>query len=119
MFALYYQTAGLSPYQTEDNPARVLQQFCQTLVDYIAAGHFGLYERIVNGKERRRDIAELARDIYPRIASSTQIALDFNDKYDCEDHCEITDELQKDLSRLGEELAQRIELEDKLLSKLL
>jgi len=44
------------------------------------------------------------------------MALDFNDKYDCEDHCTVLDTLSRDLSRLGEEIAQRIELEDKLLT---
>ena len=122
VLSMFCRLAGLDPFKDEKpaKPAQVLlQEFCQILVDYIAVGHFGLYERIVNGKERRRDIADLAGRIYPRIANSTQIALDFNDKYDCEDHCEITDELQNDLSHLGETLAQRIELEDKLLRKLL
>ena len=44
--------------------------------------------------------------------------LDFNDKYNCGDHCELTDSLHDDLSRLGEELAVRIELEDMLLQAL-
>lgn len=121
VLAQFCRLAGLDPFKDDrpEKPAQVLlQEFCQILVDYIAVGHFGLYERIVNGNERRRDLADLAQRIYPRIAESTQIALDFNDKYDCEDHCEITEALQKDLSKLGEDLAQRIELEDKLLSKL-
>jgi regulator of sigma D len=46
---------------------------------------------------------------------TTDTALDFNDKYDCEDHCTALESLAGDLSNLGEELAARIELEDKLL----
>ena len=124
MLALYCQLAGLQPYGGNGKTARgkhaqeLLQKFCQVLVDYIAAGHFSLYERIVNGTERRQQISALAEKLYPRIAKSTEAALDFNDKYDCGDHCEIAASFNDDLSRLGEELAARIEIEDQLLRQL-
>ena len=118
MLSLYCRLAGLEPYK--ENPGvkpaqKALQEFCQLLVDYVAAGHFSLYERIVNGTERRRGIAALSEELYPRIAHTTEAALTFNDKYDCDNHCEITDSFTADLSRLGEQLAQRIELEDRLI----
>jgi len=123
MLSLYCQLAGLEPYGNNKGSRvkisqEILQKFCQVLVDYIAAGHFSLYERIVNGTERRHQISTLAENLYPRIAKSTESALDFNDKYDCGDHCEITASFNDDLSRLGEELAARIELEDKLIRQL-
>ena len=123
MLSLYCQLAGLEPYGNSKNSRvknsqEMLQKFCQVLVDYIAAGHFSLYERIVNGTERRQQISALAENLYPRIAESTEAALDFNDKYDCGDHCEIAASFSDDLSRLGEELAARIELEDKLIRHL-
>lgn len=123
MLSLYVQLAGVEPYTNGKNsrakPAQeVLQKFCQVLVDYIAAGHFSLYERIVNGTERRQQIAALAEKLYPEIANTTESALDFNDKYDCGDHCEITMAFSDDLSHLGEKLAFRIELEDKLIKQL-
>lgn len=119
MLLLYCQIAGLDPYGKNSRGKHaldLLQKFCQVLVDYIAAGHFSLYERVVNGTERRQRIAGLADQLYPRIADTTEAALDFNDKYDCGDHCQIAASFDDDLSRLGEELATRIELEDKLLS---
>ena len=119
MLALYCEIAGLAPFGKNGrgkHSLELLQKFCQVLVDYIAAGHFGLYERVVNGTERRQRIAGLAEQLYPRIADTTEAALDFNDKYDCGDHCQISASFDDDLSRLGEELATRIELEDKLLS---
>ena len=85
-------------------------------MDYIAAGHFGLYERISSGKERRQGVNSLAEELYPRIAETTDIAVAFNDKYDCGDDGKIGPNLGKDLSRLGEELALRAELEDQLLN---
>lgn len=118
MLVLYCRVAGLEPF-TATKPVQVaLQEFCQILIDYIASGHFVLYERISNGTERRRDVAQLAEELYPRIARATEVALDFNDKYDCEDHCDVLDSLAADLSQLGEEMAVRIELEDRLLEVL-
>lgn len=124
MLALYCQMAGLEPYKNSKNsrvkPAQeMLQKFCQVLVDYIAAGHFSLYERIVNGTERRQQVSTLAEKLYPQIADSTEAALDFNDRYDCGDHCEISLSFADDLSRLGEKLATRIELEDRMIKHLI
>ena len=119
MLVMFCRLAGVEPYTPGKPVQKLLQEFCQILVDYIAAGHFALYERIVEGTERRRDVADLAARLYTRIADSTDVALDFNDKYDCEDHCTALDSLSSDMSRLGEELAARIELEDHLIQGLL
>lgn len=122
VLALYCRVAGLEPYERQktDKPiSSLIQEFCQLLMDYIAAGHFSLYERIVNGKERRRAPAELAEKLYPRIAETTDIALAFNDKYDTEEHSRDISGLEQDMSRLGQALAARAELEDKLLQALL
>jgi len=117
MLATYCRLAGVEPYNANDKTVQtLLQEFCQILVDYVAAGHFAVYERILEGKERLQEVANIAAQVYERIAQSTDMVLDFNDKYDCEDHCTVLDSLSKDLSKLGEELALRIELEDKLLT---
>ena len=117
MLATFCRLAGIEPYNVNDKSVQtLLQEFCQILVDYVAAGHFAVYERILEGKERRQEVADIAAEVYARIAQSTDMALDFNDKYDCEDHCTALDSLSRDMSKLGEELALRIELEDKLLS---
>lgn len=117
MLLLFCRVAGVEPYY--DKPSRshiqpLLQQLCQVLVDYMAIGHFSLYERIINGHERRKDISDIAKALYPKIAHTTEVALDFNDKYDCEDHCDISSDFEKDLSTLGEALAIRIDAEDQL-----
>lgn len=119
MLATFCRLAGIEPYTADKPVQKLLQEFCQILVDYVAAGHFAIYERIVEGKERRREVSDLAGQLYPRITESTDVALDFNDKYDCEDHCTALDSLFNDLSRLGEELAVRIEYEDKLLNAMM
>lgn len=96
-----------------------LEEFVQVLVDYIAARHFGLYERISEGKERRKTVSELAMKIYPRIEQTTQIALAFDEKYNPENKDRNFNNFPEDLSMLGEELTTRIELEDQLIQLLL
>lgn len=117
MFVLYCRLAGLAPYQgkPKNGVHELLQEFCQVLVDYIAAGHFSLYERIISGTERRKELADLAAQIYPRIAETTESALAFNDHYDTDQMFELSASFHEELSKLGEQLALRIEMEDKLL----
>jgi regulator of sigma D len=119
MLVLFERLAGVEPYADEMPNNDLLQEFSQILVDYIASGHFGLYERIAEGKERRRAIVNLADRLYPRIANTTQVAIEFNDVYEKSDGKSIGGNLSNMLSKLGEELAVRIELEDQLISEML
>ena len=119
MLVLFERVAGVEPYADEMPNDELLQEFSQILVDYIASGHFGLYERISEGKERRRGIVKLAEELYPRIANTTQVAIEFNDVYEKGNGKSISDNLSNMLSKLGEELAVRIELEDQLISEMI
>jgi len=119
MLVLFERVAGVEPYADETPNDELLQEFSQILVDYIASGHFGLYERISEGKERRRGIVKLAEELYPRIANTTQVAIEFNDVYEKANGNSISDNLSNMLSKLGEELAVRIELEDQLISEMI
>lgn len=119
MLVLYCQLAGLEPY-TPDRPAKdLLRKFCQVMVDYIAFGHFEVYNRISQGGERRAQVLRVAEEVYPKIAEVAEISVAFNDKYDTSDHDQPLDELDEDLSMLGAELASRIELEDRVVQALL
>ena len=115
VLALYWKLAGCDKTEISADALdpEILREFCQLLIDYIATGHFELYRRISEGEERRQDIIQLAGTIYPRIQQSTQLAVDFNDLFD---DC---DQRAEHLSKLGEELATRIELEDQLINTLL
>ena len=119
MLVLFCEVAGLEPYNSDEPVTGRLQKFCQVMVDYIALGHFEVYERITKGNERRRSVNELASAIYPMIEQATQRAVDFNDRYASEDQCTASETLAADLSKLGEELALRIEYEDQLIASLL
>ena len=118
LLALLIQCSAVKNENMADLERGLLNEFCQILVDYIASGHFGLYERIVEGTERRRGVAELAVQLYPLIDETTQIALAFNEKYDPQLESLDVSNLHQDLSTLGEQLTNRIEYEDQIIQKL-
>ena len=105
--------------QADDAVRETLDDFLTVLVDYIAAGHFGLYERIAMGSERRAPVVKTAREIYPRIADTTVAAVEFNERYGSADAPTRAQRLARDLSTLGEEVTTRIELEDRLIHAML
>lgn len=113
--SLYSKLATKTPFSTDKSTQKLLQEFCESLIDYTATAHFQLYRHIDENKERRQPVQHLAQNIYPEIASITQKILDFNDKYDCQDECHNFNNLEIDLSHLGELLADRIEMEDKVI----
>lgn len=120
MLSLYSELAAQHPFKNEDSVTGLLEQFCQLLIDYTADTHFRLYRYVDEKRERRRAVLEVADKIYPTILTTTDSILDFNDKYDFENNREdiSLETLEHDLSRLGEFLADRIELEDQLIQVL-
>jgi len=95
-----------------------LKRFNQKLVDYAALGHFEIYQRIMDGKERRESIKAIASEIYPVISRTTDYFVEFNDKYEGADGRDSISPLSEDLSLIGEAMASRIEKEDKLLREM-
>lgn len=119
LLTLLFQLPELGKNSVSESDRELFVDFCQVLVDYIAAGHFGLYARIAEGQERRKAVADLAAKIYPRIEKSTAVALSFNEKYDGNSAEVPFQDFQTDISLLGEEITSRIELEDQLLERIL
>jgi regulator of sigma D len=109
----------LKPFTVDKPVHEALQDFTQMLVDYVAAGHFNLYHRIVTGRERRQTVAQVASRVYQRIATTSDAAMDFNDRYGGEWNFHLLDKLAGDLSAMGEQLATRVELEDQIIIAML
>ena len=114
--ALLNQLAAMRPFKAYEGVQMLLQEFCESLVDYTASAHFQLYRFIEDGTERRAAVKNLAAEIYPRIANMTRFILDFNEKYDDENSLSDLAGLDRDLSLLGEVLADRITEEDKIIT---
>lgn len=118
MFVLFCQLAGLDPYQSSAPVEQRVRAFCQKMIDYIAAGHFAIYDRLSNNGERRHQVLEVAAIVYSSIEDTTDIAIAFNDKYDENDHMLDFSNLQSDLAMLGEAMSNRADYEDRLLDAL-
>ena len=121
----YCRLAGVSSFQARETERHEvdpeeLRRFCQIMVDYTAMGHFEVYQRIIEGKERRQAVKDVAAEVYPAIAETTDYLVDFNDKYDGFDGSQPdeVEMLEGDLSRLGEIIGVRGELEDRILAAL-
>jgi regulator of sigma D len=117
LLSLLFQTSAMGAKVAKPEDI-LLEDFCQTLVDYIAAGHFSLYERITGKRERRQTVADQAMQAYPQIAQTTDIALQFNERYANGAEGMDRDILQQDLSQLAEALTLRMELEDRLINSM-
>ena len=94
-----------------------IENFCESLMDYISAGHFEVYETLLHeSTEELKANRELLEEIYQSIETTTGLALSFNDKYKDElVHSSEDASLPKDLIRLDNALTIRFALEDQLL----
>ena len=113
--SLYAELAGQQPFDSGASISETLQEFCEALIDYTASAHFQLYRFIEGSQERRNSVLQIADEVYAQIAQTTDAILDFNDKYEKASLKDCVDVLPDDLSKLGEALADRIQLEDQMI----
>jgi regulator of sigma D len=108
-----YDVLGAEPNALSET-TKQLQEFCGTLVDYVSAGHFEVYEQLTGEAKAFNDQRglELADTIYPRIDVITEKLLAFNDLCD-EGKC-----VAEKFKELGGLLHERFELEDCLIEVL-
>ena len=118
MLSRYGKLASHQPFAQDGEVGVLLQKFCEALIDYTASAHFQLYRFIEDNNERRRPVKKVADKNYDDIMTTTGSILEFNDKYEGNAVVSRPEELKNDLSTLGETLAQRIELEDKVIKEL-
>jgi len=116
---LYCELAGLPPYQKQKNslPDQAsITLFCEMLLDYASTGHFEVYEQIIEkSKLDGKENLKIAQELYSRITTTTDTALNFNDKY-ADNASEVRlQSFDQDLSQLGEIMESRFEREDQLL----
>ena len=95
-------------------------RLCEQLVDYVSAGHFEIYEQLIQEAREFNDGGlELAAKVYPEIEKTTEVALNFNDQVDDQPLTEQDVEARFEaLSKLGEALESRFEMEDVLIDQL-
>jgi regulator of sigma D len=118
----YCQIAGLPPYNKPNKslpPFENVKSFCDVLVDYVSEGHFEVFDQLVSACAKHGNSSRaLAQQLLPKISSTTDKALDFNDKYTEAEDEQILSFLDHDLSQLGDAMETRFQLEDELLEVL-
>ena len=119
LLVAFCEVAGLEPYHPDKPVRSLLRKFCQLLVDYVAVVHFELCTRIADGGERRAGVRAVAEEVFPRLSAITDEVVEFNDRYEVLTPEKLAGGLSEDLSRVGETLAVRFELEDRLFAALL
>ncbi len=112
---------SVNPGSSQENKVERFQSFCQILVDYVSVGHFEVYEQLLSEAAEFDNQAgrELANRIIPQIQESTEVALDFNDRFD--NIHKVDDGIEgliAELDNLGKTLEDRFELEDVLIESL-
>lgn len=91
------QYCAIKAFSRELASRKELVKFSQMLIDYISLGHFGVYERLLSGTERRDRVLTAANEIYPDLSNTTEAAISFNEKYEHVEEIDEFDELE-DLS---------------------
>lgn len=116
LLVAYYHLVGLKPNKEKHTPLdeEALDAFCHQLVDYLSAGHFHVYDRIVPEGETTSAL------IYSALQENTQQIMALYDSYleSAIDHDNYL-AFQEALSGVGEALANRFILEDKLIQQAL
>ena len=119
--SIYYNLVGLKPGKESFMRLneKALDDFCQSLVDYLSDGHFNIYERIIREMEGTTPYLAASK-LYPLLEANTQQIMDYYDSTleNAIDHDNYL-EFQQALSDLGEALEERFTLEDKLISLVL
>lgn len=120
LVARYCDLATNEPFSSADLAVSRLREFCQVLVDYVSAGHFEIYDQLIEeAREFRDGGVDLARRLFPLIQTSTETALAFNDLFDQTAHqLDDLNALRQGLDTLGKELEERFVMEDQLIKKL-
>lgn len=118
VWSLYFEIGRMKPFSHTTEMQSLVTKFSQLVIDYASLGHFGIYERLLAGSERREGVLTVAKRIYPEFSKITEDVVSFNDKYDGQESNFAVSNLETDLSELGESLAKRIDLEDELCQQL-
>ena len=121
LLVAYYNLVGLKPGKESFMRLneKALDDFCQSLVDYLSDGHFNIYERIIREMEGTSPFLAASK-LYPLLEANTQQIMDYYDSTlgNAINHDNYL-EFQKVLSDLGEALEERFTLEDKLIALVL
>lgn len=118
LLVAYCSLVGIKPNKEKHTPLneKALENFCHSLVDYLSAGHFHIYDKIIKQVEGSASPKmALTTKFYPKLQANTETVMAFHDRYTEADIDDVCVELNQALSDIGEALASRFALEDQLI----
>lgn len=99
--------------------ASALAAFCQTLMDYVSAGHFEVYDELLAEAEHQHLLSPAASQaLMARLQVTTDAAIRFNELCDDPHSPAAQACLTRELPILRLELESRFQTEDRLLALL-
>ncbi len=117
--SLYKQVMSYQPFDENPLLREVLEDLCEQLVDYSGKVHFALLNNVEGNFTDNPEILGIANNISRQLVENTQKILDFQDAYNGDVIHSDIDQLTNKLSQVGEIIASRITLEDKLINAIL
>ena len=114
MMVAFNQLCMLKPFTDlpKEQAQKSVELFCTEVVDYLSFGQFKIFEHITKLIPSDSKDSRCVKLLLSKIFSSTIQSIEFHDKYIRTNNF---DSLEKDLSKLGERLAYRLDWEDQLL----
>ncbi|BAX51628.1 TPA: Rsd/AlgQ family anti-sigma factor [Photobacterium damselae] len=115
----YCKLAGLPPNQSARNHLPTPEQltfFCEQLIDYISAGHFKIYDMVMERwHQTGYSPTEEISAHYQKISLTTEPLLNFAETYVAINDDDNLANFNQHISDLGELLEVRFALEDRLI----
>ncbi|MFQ6372471.1 sigma D regulator [Shewanella sp. YIC-542] len=118
LLSQYFKLAGIPPYGKHEKSLPGVNQvhlFCEHLVDYISECHFRVINQIMHSFPEGQKLTD---QLLPKLLETTDLLLDFIDKYAEVENDDMLYGLDEDLAALVNTLETRLQLEDRLLQVL-
>lgn len=119
LLVAYCTLVGLKPHKEKHTPLdeEALNNFCHRLVDYLSAGHFHIYDKIIQGIEGSQSPRMvITTQLYPALQGNTESIMALYDRSmeTTLDHDNIL-EFHEALAEIGVALDARFQFEDQLI----
>lgn len=114
MMVAFNQICMLRPLSalSEQEAQKSIEHFCTEVIDYLSFGQFKVFEHLTKIIPSDSKDARTVKILLSKIFSSTIQTIEFHDRYMKSFEMAVLDD---DLSKLGEQLAFRLDWEDQLL----
>jgi regulator of sigma D len=116
LLSVYWKLSGLSLLDESESTEEELAWFSQSLVDYLAEGHFAIYANLIEDIKRYTpDSQPQVNFLYSSILSSTASLVDISDETAKMSLAEFETLHDKVLGHFGHDWAHHLEMEDNLI----